>query len=593
MRRRDKAVKTRRHKTLTHGAGPKAARRNSVAAGKETNVARLTRELKEAREQQTGTFKVLQVISSSPGELEPVFRAILENATRICGAKFGVLWRRFDDGTARIFASLSVPSAFAEFLQCGPHRPGPFSPINRVAKTRQRVHIADFRVDQAYLTHDPLAVAGVELGGQRTLLVVPMLKKDKLVGMIAIYRQEVRPFTDKQIELVENFAAQAVIAIENTRLLNELRQSLEQQTATADVLKIISSSPGELQPVFNAMLENATRICEAKFGTLFRFDGKAFHRAAGIGVPSALAEFQKKRGAYLPESGTLLDRVLQTRKVAHSPDYAAEPIPGNAAKLGGARSTVAVPMLKDSELVGAIIIYRQEVKPFTDKQIELVQNFAAQAVIAIENTRLLNELRQSLEQQTATADVLKIISSSPGELQPVFNAMLENATRICEAKFGVLFLCEGDAVRAIAMHGAPQSYVDERHRNPVFQPAPATTLARALATKKPVQDADALNQPQRGAIVNLAGARTILSVPMLKENELVGAIVIYRQDVQPFTDKQIELVQNFASQAVIAIDNTRLLNDLRESLKQQTATSEVLKVISSAPAELSRCSIQC
>ena len=286
-------------------------------------------------------------------------------------------------------------------------------------------------------------------------------------------------------------------------------------------------------------------------------------------MPSALAEFQKKRGAYLPESGTLLDRVLQTRKVAHSPDYAAEPIPGNAAKLGGARSTVAVPMLKDSELVGAIIIYRQEVKPFTDKQIELVQNFAAQAVIAIENTRLLNELRQSLEQQTATADVLKIISSSPGELQPVFNAMLENATRICEAKFGVLFLCEGDAVRAIAMHGAPQSYVDERHRNPVFQPAPATTLARALATKKPVQDADALNQPQRGAIVNLAGARTILSVPMLKENELVGAIVIYRQDVRPFTDKQIELVQNFAAQAVIAIENTRLLNDLRESLSSR------------------------
>src|SRR5262245_56829486 len=218
-----------------------------------------------------------------------------------------------------------------------------------------------------------------------------------------------------------------------TRLTSERDEALEQQAATSEVLQVISSSPGKLEPVFQAMLENALRICEAKFGTLFRFDGKAFHRAAGIGVPSAVAELQKKRGPYLPESGTLLDRVLQTREVAHSPDYAAEPIPGNAAKLGGARSTVAVPMLKDSELVGAIIIYRQEVHPFTDKQIELVKNFAAQAVIAIENTRLLSELRESLQQQTATSEVLSVISSSPGELEPIFQAMLANATQICRA----------------------------------------------------------------------------------------------------------------------------------------------------------------
>jgi GAF domain-containing protein len=384
--------------------------------------------------------------------------------------------------------------------------------------------------------------------------------------------------------------------------MRERDEALEQQAATSEVLQVISSSPGKLEPVFQAMLENALRICEAKFGTLFRFDGKAFHRAAGIGVPSALAELQKNRGPYLPESGTLLDRVLQTREVAHSPNYAAEPIPGNAAKLGGARSTVAVPMLKDSELVGAIIIYRQEVRPFTDKQIDLVKNFAAQAVIAIDNARLLNELRQrtddlseALQQQTATSDVLRIISSSPGELEPVFNAILANATRICGAKFGTLYRSEGDVLRTVAMHGAPKSYVEERQRMPIIRPAPATALERALATKQPVQIADILNAPQYANIppgytgaqfAKLSGARTVLGVPMLKDNELVGAITIYRQEVRPVTDKQIELVQNFASQGVVAIENARLLNELRQSLEQQTATSEVLKVISSSPGAL-------
>jgi GAF domain-containing protein len=266
-----------------------------------------------------------------------------------------------------------------------------------------------------------------------------------LVGAIGIFRLEVRPFTDKQIALVSNFAAQAVIAIENTRLLNELRQrtddhleSLEQQTATSEVLQVISSSPGELEPVFNAMLQNAIRICGAGFGTLFRFDGKCFLRAAGIGAPPALAKLQAQ--PILPRPGTLLDLMLQTKAAAHSADDAANPKPGAPARLAGARSTLAVPMLKDDELVGAIVIYRRELRPFTDKQIALLQNFAAQAVIAIENTRLLNELRQrtddlseSLERQTATSEVLKVISSSPGELEPVFNAMLANATRICEA----------------------------------------------------------------------------------------------------------------------------------------------------------------
>ena len=597
-----KTIKAGRHKKTRPNAPIVVRRRNSSATSQETEIVRLTRELEEALGQQTATSEVLKVISSSPGELELVFQAMLQNARRICEAEFGVLYRCEGDAL-RAVAMHGAPQPYVEERRKNPIiRPPPATALGRALATKQPVQIADVLNEPHYFDAPSgySAVLLIKLSAARTVLAVPMLKENELIGAIVIYRTEVRPFTDKQIELVKNFAAQAVIAIENARLLNELRQrtddlseSLEQQTATSEVLKIISSSPSELKSVFDAIIERATRICEAKFGTLWLREGDAFRTVALHNAPPAYAELRRRNPIIHPHPKTGLARLVATRQVIHIADVledqgylASAPSSVAIFETAGARTLLMVPMLKDNEVVGAILIYRQQVRPFTDKQIELVKNFAAQAVIAIENTRLLNELRQSLEQQTATADVLKIISSSPGELQPVFNAMLENATRICEAKFGVLFLCEGDAVRAIAMHGAPQSYVDERHRNPVFQPAPATTLARALATKKPVQDADALNQPQPGAIVNLAGARTILSVPMLKENELVGAIVIYRQDVQPFTDKQIELVQNFASQAVIAIDNTRLLNDLRESLEQQTATSEVLKVISSSPAEL-------
>jgi GAF domain-containing protein len=379
-----------------------------------------------------------------------------------------------------------------------------------------------------------------------------------------------------------------------------LVEALARETATSEVLHVISSSPGALEPVFQAMLENAVRICEAKFGTLFRYDGKFFHRAAGIGIPPALVEFQKQRGAFRPNTAGVLTRVMQTKRVAHSADSAAEPNPGAATTLGGARSIVGVPMLKDNELVGAIVIYRQEVRPFTDKQIDLVSNFAAQAVIAIENARLLNELRQrtddlseALEQQTATSEVLKVISSSPGDLEPVFQAMLTNATRICEAKFGALYLSEGDAVRMVATSGLSRQVDEELRSTGLRRPGPRTALGRVIATKRTAHVADALNEPgyvkpgfSRPLLSLVAGARTTVGVPMLKEGALVGAIVIYRQEVRPFTDKQIELLANFAAQAVIAIENVRLLNELRESLQQQTATADVLEVISRSTFDL-------
>ncbi len=559
---------------------------------------RLLNELRESLQQQTATADVLKVISSSPGELEPVFQSMLENATRLSEAKFAML-SLYEDNQFRSVGTWNLPPAWAEFRGKNPIRFDPMIPMGRAVMTKQPVHIADVLADQAYIERYPGMVGLVELGGARTLLQVPMLKENEVVGTIGIYRQEVRPFTDKQIELVKNFAAQAVIAIENTRLLNELRQrttdlteSLEQQTATADVLRIISSSPGELQPVFNALLENATRICGANFGGLFRYEAEAFHNVATHKLPAALDEFLRS-GPIHPGPDSGLARVVRTHSTIHIRDtrelegYAkGDPIIKVGADSGGIRTLLTVPMLKDDTLIGVISIYRQEVRPFTDKQIELVTNFAAQAVIAIENTRLLNELRQSLEQQTATADVLRVISSSPGELEPVFQAMLENATRICEARFGVMFRYDGEAYEFAAEVGTPPALAEFVRQRGRFLPGPNTQLHRVLATKAVSHTDDYAALAPDAPPARLGGARSTVDVPMFKDGVLVGVISIYRQEVRPFTDKQIELVQNFAAQAVIAIENTRLLNELRQSLQQQTATSDVLKVISRSAFDL-------
>ena len=555
------------------------------------------REISEALEQQTATSEVLKVISGSPGELEPVFNAMLANATRICEATFGNLF--LCEGP--IFRSVAIHSKkrHAESWRRNPVidlRDNPGISLDRVAKNKQVVHIPDLRIDESYVTRNDRVVTLVEVAGARTQLTVPMLKEGELIGAIAMYRQEVRPFTDKQIELVQNFAAQAVIAIENTRLLNELRESLQQQTATADVLKIISSSPGELQPVFEAMLENATRICEAKLGTLVLYEGGEFRHVAAHGAPPAYAEFRQREPIIHLSPEHPLSQIAEMKQVVHIFDLSAQPAlaRGRLTDLAGARTLLGVPMLKESQLVGVISIYRQEVRPFTDKQIELVKNFAAQAVIAIENTRLLNELRESLQQQTATADVLKVISSSPGTLDPVFGTMLAKASELCEASYGTLWLREGDGLRAAAMHGdLPPAWFEQWRSGAIYRPRQGVPLARVTEERQPIQVADMRTDPSylQGdplpvAGVEIAGIRTLLVVPMFKEDAFVGAIAIYRKEVLPFTEKQIELVKNFAAQAVIAIENTRLLNELRESLQQQTATADVLKVISRSTFDL-------
>jgi GAF domain-containing protein len=568
-------------------------------------VRQRTEDLSEALEQQTATSEVLKVISSSPGELEPVFQSMLKNATRICEAKFGNLVR-FEGGVVRMASTLGTPSALTEFFQRQPQRPGPLNALTRVIDSRRTLHLADYRADRAYFEREPVAVAGVELGGIRTLLIVPMLKDDELVGAFGIYRQEVQPFTAKQIELVQNFAAQAVIAIENTRLLNELRQrtddlseSLEQQTAISEILRVISSSPSDVQPVLEAVAERAARICEAGVVDVVLAENGMMRVGATFG------EMERFTGQMLPLDRTsVMGRSMSDRRPVHIPDLLnAEdefPLGKQLAVKYGHRTILAVPLLREDRTLGTIVVRRSEVRPFDDKDIALLTTFADQAAIAIENVRLFKELEkrtddltEALEQQTATSEVLKVISSSPGELEPVFQTMLENATRICEAKFATLFRYENEMLRPVAGIGRAAALVEAHDKRGAFKPWPGTTLYEVVHTKRLFHAEDDARAPEPGAHVKFGGARSAVGVPMLKDNELIGVIVIYRQEVRPFTDKQIELVQNFAAQAVIAIENTRLLNELRqrtedltESLEQQTATADVLKVISRSAFDL-------
>ena len=575
-----------------------------------------SRELSETLEQQTATSQVLQIIASSKGDLQPVFDAMLKSATSICGAQFGNLWLCAGDAV-RIGATYGAPLAYERYLREEPvFVPEPKSIMARVIETKQVVQIDDIAAAPTY--GSKMRTATIELAGGRTLIGVPMLKGNEVIGVIGIYRQEVRPFTEKQVELVQNFGRQAVIAIENARLLNELQQrtgdlteALEQQTAMSEVLSVISASPGELEPVFDAMLESAIRICGAKFGNLWlSSDAETLRIGAMHGAPPALEAERRRTPLIRPPPRSGLGLVLRKKTTAHIADILAEPdyidVPAGfnrpgIVQYGDARTELAVPMLKGDELIGALSIYRQEMQPFTSKQIELVQNFAKQAVIAIENARLLNELRQrtddlteSLEQQTATSEVLQTVSNSTGSLEPVFNSMLDNAIRICGAKYGLLALAEEDQFRIVAVHGVEHALA-AKLQNGTRRPGPNTAAGRVVSTRRPVHIADVLTEPGyfetppgfAGPQLALhAGARTLLAVPMLKEGELVGYIVIYRQEPRPFTQKHIELVTSFAAQAVIAIENTRLLNELRESLQQQTATAEVLKIISRSTFEL-------
>src|SRR5215471_5122848 len=552
----------------------------------------------EAQDQRTAISEILRAISVSPIDLQPVLEAVVKSATRFCGAHDAELYRL--DGTelkvVAHYGPISAPMGRSIPMMRG-------TVAGRVALERRAVHVADL---QAEPEEFPVDHALAREFGYRTVVSVPLLREGKPVGTINLRRTDMNPFTDEQIALLQTFADQAVIAIENVRLFNETKEALERQTATADILRVISSSPTDIQPVLDTLVRSAVRFCGAHDATLVQVDGETCRVVAHHGpIPFTLgARFALVRGY-------VTGRSILDRQPVHVTDLQAETLDfpegrANASEFGQ-RTTLAVPLLREGEAIGTVQLRRTEAKPFTDKEIGLLKIFADQAVIAIENVRLFRELEtrnhdltEALDRQTATAEILRVISQSQTEVQPVFDTIVRNAVRLCGASYGGVYRFDGTLVHSVAHDGyTPEQLEHWRRQWP--KPVTAGNVAcRAISTRSLVRIGDVeksaeLHDLSSDALANIRarGIRSVLTVPMFRQQEIIGAINLPHRDVDAFADSHVDLLKTFADQAVIAIENVRLFQelqarntDLTEALEQQTATAEVLKVISRSTFDL-------
>ena len=590
MRRRSRAggepVKAQRHKaaTLKRRSGPKTVRRgSSSAAGEETEVARLTRELNESSERQAATADVLKVISRSTFELQTVLDTLTKSAARLCAADKGVIFQR-DGELYRLASNYGFSPEAERYAAEHPLRPDRGSTTGRVALEARAIHVPDVLADQEYR-----AIGYQEAFGYRTNLGVPLLREGTTIGVFVLTRDKVNPFTEKQIELVTTFADQAVIAIENVRLFEaeqqrtrELAESLEQQTATSDVLRVISSSPGDLQPVFEAMLENAVRICDAKFGGIYRIEGDTIRLVSTHSdVPAAYAG-ARRFAPFRPSTKHYFGRMMAARTVLHIADTAAEegylerrPEYVAAVELGGVRTFMAVPMLKENEPIGAFLLARQEVRPFTEKQIGLVTSFANQAVIAIENTRLLSALRQRTDELGRSVDELRALGevsqavNSTLDLENVLATIVAKAVQLSGTEAGAIYVFDDMQGKFYlrATYGMDQELIDKLTRQHIG--LDETNVAQALAQHEPVQIAD-LNVAAPSAVNDIilrAGYRALLVAPLLRGEDIVGMLVVRRKTSGAFPRNTVDLIKTFAAQSALAIENARLFQNIEASLK--------------------------